>query len=65
MRRSLQIPFVRFGKTVYRQTVGIPMGTNCPSLINELFLFCYERDLMLGLSSDSQLDIIQALTRRL
>ena len=36
------------------------MGTNCAPLIADLFLYCYERDFMLGLSKDTQADIISA-----
>ena len=36
--------YIRFGSKLYRQIVGIPMGTNCASLVADLFLFCYERD---------------------
>ena len=36
------------------------MGTNCATLIADLFLFCYERDFMLSLSDNSQTDIIEA-----
>ena len=35
--------FIRFGTKLYRQTIGIPMGTNCDPLVADLFLFCYER----------------------
>jgi len=38
--------FVRFGNTVYRQVIGIPMGTNCAPLIADLFLYCYEQSFM-------------------
>ena len=31
--------FIRFGTKLYRQVVGIPMGTNCTSLVADLFLF--------------------------
>ena len=31
--------YIRFGTNLYRQIVGIPMGTNCASLIADLFLF--------------------------
>ena len=41
--------FIRFGSKLYRQNVGIPMGTNCAPLVAELFLFCYEGDFMLSL----------------
>ena len=36
------------------------MGTNCAPLVADLFLFCYERDLMLYLSDNNQTDIIEA-----
>ena len=42
--------YIRFGTKLYRQTVGIPMGTNCAPLVADLFLFCYERDFMTSLS---------------
>ena len=50
----------RFGTKLYRQIVGIPMGTNCAPLVADLFLFCYERDFMKDLSSDNQADVIKA-----
>ena len=52
--------FIRFGTKLYRQTIGIPMGTNCAPLVADLFLFCYERDFMKSLSRESQADIIEA-----
>ena len=52
--------FIRFGSKLYRQIVGIPMGTNCAPLIADLFLFCYDRDFMLFLSDNNQADIIEA-----
>ena len=36
--------YIRFGSKLYRQIVGIPMGTDCAPLVAYLFLFCYERD---------------------
>ena len=53
--------FIRFGTKLYRQVVGIPMGTNCAPLVADLFLFCYERDFMMSLSDDKQADVIDAL----
>ena len=47
------IYFIRFGSKLYRQIVGIPMGTNCAPLVADLFLFCYERDFMLSLSDNN------------
>ena len=46
--------YIRFGTKLYRQIVGIPMGTNCAPLVADLFLFCYERDFMKNLSSENQ-----------
>ena len=52
--------FIRFGTKLYRQVVGIPMSTNCASLVADLFLFCFERDFMMSLSDDKQADVIDA-----
>ena len=43
---------------LYQQIVGIPMGTNCASLIADLFLFCYERDFMSNLHKSKWCDLI-------
>ena len=51
---------IRFGTKLYRQVVGIPMGTNCAPLVTDLILFCYKRDFMMSLSDDKQADIINA-----
>ena len=50
--------FIRFGTKLYRQVVGIPMGTNCAPLVADLFLFCYERYFMMSLSDDKHADVI-------
>ena len=56
--------YIRFGNKLYRQIVGIPMGTNCAPLVHVadffLIFFCYERDFMSSLSNDKQSDIIEA-----
>ena len=52
--------FIRFGTRLYRQTIGIPMGTYCAPLVADLFLFCYERDFMKSLSWENQADNIEA-----
>ena len=54
--------FIRFGTTLYRHVVGIPMGTNCVPMVADLFLFCYERDFMMSLSDDKQADVIDAFS---
>ena len=57
---AFQTPDFRFGTKLYRQIVGIPMGTNCAPLVADLFLFCYERDFMTSLSDVKQAEIIEA-----
>ena len=52
--------FIRVGSKLYRQSVGIPIGTYCAPLVADLILFCYERDFMLSLSDNNQTDIIEA-----
>ena len=52
--------YIRFGTKLYRQIVGIPMGTNCALLVADACLFCYKRDFMKNLSSDNQADVIKA-----
>ena len=34
----------RFGGHLFRQMVGIPMGTNCAPLLADLFLYSYENE---------------------
>ena len=52
--------YIRFGTKLYRQIVGMPMGTNCAPLVADLFLYCYERDFMDSLNQDNQADVIEA-----
>ena len=52
--------FIRFGSKLYRQIVGISMGTKLAPFVADLFLFCSEGDFMLSLSDNTQNDIIEA-----
>ena len=54
--------YIRFGTKLYRQMVGILMGTNCAPLVHvaDLFLYCYERDFMDYLNHGIQADVIEA-----
>ena len=54
--------FIRFGTKLYRQVVGIPMGTNCAPLVAYLFLFCYERDFRILFLMISRLMLLMRLT---
>ena len=46
--------YIRSGSKLYRQIVGIPMGTNCAPLVADLFLYCYDRDFIISLNHDNQ-----------
>ena len=54
--------FIIFGTELYRQIIGIPMGTNCAPFVADLSLFCYERGFMKSLSPEHQADIIDAFS---
>ena len=41
--------YINVGNRVFRQQVGIPMGTDCAPLLANLFLFYYEYRYMKGL----------------
>ena len=38
--------YVRFGGQLFRQMVGLLMGTNCAPLLAELFLYSYENEFL-------------------
>ena len=38
--------YVRFGGQLFRQIVGIPMGTNCAPLLTDLVLYSYENEFL-------------------
>ena len=38
--------YVRCGGQLFRQMVGIPMGTNCAPLLADLFLYSYENEFL-------------------
>ena len=52
--------YIRFGTKLYRQIVGIPIGTKFAPLVVDLFLYCYKRDFMDSLNHDNQADVIEA-----
>ena len=43
---SITYIYVRFGSSVFRQVIGIPMGTNSAPLLADLFLHTFEYDFM-------------------
>ena len=54
--------YIRFGTRLFRQIVGIPVGTNCAPLVADLFLFCYERNFMMSLSVEKRSEVIEAFS---
>ena len=52
--------YIRSGTKLYRQVVGILIGTNCAPLVADVFLFCYERDFKTSLFDVKQAEIIEA-----
>ena len=38
--------FVQFGGRLFRQVIGIPMGTNCAPLLADLFLYSHENEFL-------------------
>ena len=38
--------FVHFGECLFRQVIGIQMGTNCAPLLADLFLYSYENEFL-------------------
>ena len=47
--------YIRFETKLYRQIVGIPMGTNCAPLVADLFYTATD-----SLNHDNQADVIEA-----
>ena len=43
--------FVVFAGKVFEQIIGIPMGTNCASLLADIFLYSYEAEFIQSLLS--------------
>jgi hypothetical protein len=47
--------FVSFGGTLFQQVVGIPLGTNCAPLLDDLFLYSYESEILQKLVKDKKI----------
>ena len=45
--------YIKVGNKVFRQIVGIPMGTDCAPQLANLFLFNYEYTFMRNLMRDN------------
>ena len=55
--------FVEFDDKVYRQVIGIPMGTNCAPLVADLFLYCHEKHFMDKLVNSNKTNLIECFNR--
>ena len=53
--------YVRFGRQLFRQTVGIPMGTNCATLLPDLCLFFYENEFSNKLIKEGKKSLLESL----
>ena len=47
---------------VYRQKIGIPMGTNCAPYLANMFLHIYEYDYLVKLVQDGNIDVAKLLS---
>ena len=50
---------IRIGTKLFRQNVGILMGTHCAPLFADLFLICYETNFIMSLSAETQSEVIE------
>ena len=58
---SIDNIFVEFGGRIFRQTIGIPMGTNCAPLPADLFLYSYEAEFVQSLLKAGKKHLAQQL----
>ena len=49
--------YVKLGDEIFRQILGIPMGTNCAPLLANLYLFSYEYDFIMDLKQQNKLHL--------
>ena len=52
--------YVRFGGQLFRQMVGIPMGTNCAPLLADLFLYSYENEFLDKLIKEGKRKLLES-----
>ena len=55
--------FIRFGSKLYRQIVGIPMGTNCAPLVADFFCFVMRETLCCLCHTIIKLILLKLLTK--
>ena len=52
--------YVRFGGQLFRQTVGIPMGTNCAPLLADLFKYSYKNEFLDKLIKEAKESLLES-----
>ena len=52
--------YVRFGGQLFRQMVGIPMGTNCAPLLADLFLYSYDNEFLDKLINEGKRNLLES-----
>ena len=55
--------YVTFGEEVYKQKIGIPMGTDCAPYLANLYLFALEYKWMCGLLADGKLELARRCSK--
>ena len=54
--------FVKFGECLFRQVIGIPIGTNCAPLLADLFLYSYKTEFLDSLVKSGHRRLAKSLT---
>ena len=54
--------YVRFGRQLFRQMVGIPMGANCAPLLADLLLYSYENECLDKLIKEGERKLARKLS---
>ena len=44
MNTVIENSYIKFNSTVYKQIIGVPMGTNCAPYLADIFLHRYEKE---------------------
>ena len=63
MRIIIDNSFITFRNKIYRQVVGIPMGTNCAPCLADIFLHTYEYDYMQKLVGEGKIEEAKLLAQ--
>ena len=53
--------FVQFGESLFCQAIGIPMGTNCATLLVDLFLYSYKNEFLDNMIRSGHINILVVL----